>query len=49
MQTLGDHVSLIPFDGLRELVESREFSPVVEEAMALPGSKSFWLGIFSRY
>ena len=49
MQTLRDHVSIIPFDGLRELVESKEFSPVVEEAMALPGSKSFWLGIFSRY
>ena len=49
MQSLRDHVSIIAFDGFRELVESRDFSPVVEEAMALPGGKSFWLGIFSRY
>jgi len=49
MQSLRDHVSVIAFDGLRELLESKDFDPLVEEAMALPGGKSFWLGIFSRY
>lgn len=48
MQSLREHVSLIAFDGFRELVESRDFDPIAEEAMALPGGKSFWLGIFSR-
>lgn len=48
MQSLREHVSTISFDGFRELVESKDFGPVVEEAMALPGGKSFWLGIFSR-
>jgi hypothetical protein len=49
MQSLRPHVSIIAFDGFRELVGSRGFNPVVEEAVALPGGKSFWLGLFSRY
>ena len=48
MQSLRDHFTLVPFDTFRELVESRGFDPSTEEAMALPGGKAFWLGVFSR-
>ena len=48
IQSLKDHFALVGFDELRDLVESKGLDPVMDEAMALPGGKAFWLGVFSR-
>jgi len=48
IQTLRDHFTLIGFDELRDLVEAKGLDPVIDEAMALPGGKALWLGVFSR-
>jgi threonine dehydrogenase-like Zn-dependent dehydrogenase len=48
IQSLRDHFTLVGFDELRDLVEAKGLDPVVDEAMAIPGGKSLWLGVFAR-
>jgi hypothetical protein len=48
MTSLRDHFTLVDFDELRQIVESKGFDPLVEEAKAVPGGKALWLGIFRR-
>ena len=48
MQSLKSYFSLVDPIGLRDRLIARRFQVILETHRALPGTKRFWMGVFSR-